>query len=104
MALNDVQGGACKLRYFVDGNAALDATSGVITVGFESHRKVARELLDYQLEAAKNLRAVIPETDEQAMRITLLQLLCDKYEPLLANPDATLEELEAAIGEFTRVM
>ena len=102
--LNNVQGGKCKLRYFVDGNAALNTSSGVVTVGFESHRKVARELLDYQLKKAKLLRATVPETKEQAMLVTLLQLLCDKYEPLLVIPDATLEELEDASDELARIM
>ena len=102
--LNDVNCGACRLRYFASADAALDTSSGVVTVGFESHRKVARELLDYQLKKAKLLRATVPETKEQAMLVTLLQLLCDKYELLLANPDAALEELEAAQEELARIM
>ena len=102
--LNDVNCGACRLRYFASADAALDATAGVVTVGFESHRKVARELLDYQLKKAKLLREIVPETREQAMLVTLLQLLCDKYEPLLANPDAALEELEVAQEELARIM
>ena len=102
--LNDVNCGACRLRYFASADAALDTSSGVVTVGFESHRKVARELLDYQLKKAKLLRATVPETKEQAMLVTLLQLLCDKYELLLANPDAAWEELEAAQEELARIM
>ena len=102
--LNDVNCGACRLRYFASADAALDATAGVVTLGFESHRKVARELLDYQLKKAKLLREIVPETREQAMLVTLLQLLCDKYEPLLANPDAALEELEVAQEELARIM
>lgn len=102
--LNDVQGGACKLRYFVAGDAALDATSGVVTLGFVSYKKMARDLLDYQFSKAKMLRDMKVGTNEEAMLVTLLQLMCDKYEPLLDNPNATLEELEAANGEFARVM
>ena len=102
--LNDVQGGACKLRYFVDGNSALDASSGVVTLGFVSYKKMARDLLDYQFSKAKMLRDMKVGTNEEAMLVTLLQLMCDKYESLLDNPNATLEELEAANGEFARVM
>ena len=103
-ALNDVLGGACQLRYFAENGAALDATSGVVTLGFVSHRKVAKDVLDYKLKKARFMSGANVETKEQAVHLTLLQLLCDKYEPLLANPDATVVELETACKEIDRFL
>ena len=89
---------------YVEGNAALDATSGVVTLGFVSQKKMARYMLDCRLKKVESLNDVALETKEQAVHLTLLQLLCDKYEPLLANPDATVNELETACKEIDRFL
>jgi hypothetical protein len=102
--LNNAQGNACRMRYYVEGNAALDATSGVVTLGFVSQKKMARYMLDCRLKKVESLNDVALETKEQAVHLTLLQLLCDKYEPLLANPDATVNELETACKEIDRFL
>ena len=102
--LNDVHGNACQLRYFVEGGTALDGTSGVVTMGFVSQRKMAKYMLDCRLKKVKSLDDVAIGTKEQAVHVTLLQLLCDKYEPLLANPDATVKELETACDEIDRLL
>jgi hypothetical protein len=92
------------LRYFVEGGTALDGTSGIVTMGFVSQRKMAKYMLDCRLKKVKSLDDVAVGTKEQAVHVTLLQLLCDKYEPLLANPDATVKELETACEEIDRLL
>lgn len=102
--LNDVIGGECRLRYFVDGNGALNASNGVVTLGFVSQKKMAEMMLANLLQEAHNLCDANAETDEQAVLIAMLQLMCDKYEELLATQNAPLEELEEACDALAKVI
>ena len=102
--LNDVIGGECRLRYFVDGNGALNSSNGVVTLGFVSQKKMAEMMLANLLQEAHNLCDANAETDEQAVLIAMLQLMCDKYEELLATQNAPLEELEEACDALAKVI
>ena len=98
--LNDVPGGNCKLRYFVKRNEALNTSSGALTLKLQSHDVV----LDSLLKQVRPLCDVKAGTKEQVMLVALLRLMCDKYEAMLADPNTTVEEFEAACDELVKVV
>lgn len=98
--LDDVPSGKYKLRYFVERNAALGASNGILTLELKSHEVV----LDSLLKQLRPLCDVKAGTKEQAVLGALLRLLCDKYEAMLADPNTTVEEFEAACDELLKVV
>ena len=88
------------MRYFVERNAALGASNGILTLELKSHEVV----LDSLLKQVRPLCDVKSGTKEQAVLGALLRLLCDKYEAMLADPNTTVEEFEAACDELLKVV
>ena len=98
--LENVPVGKHTIRYFVDGGCGSATSSGTITLGLVSQKRVLASLL----EEAKHQCEMYMATKEQAMSAALLKLLCDKYEKLLDDPDATDADLHGACAELAKVI
>lgn len=107
--LSGVPAGNAVLGYYIRGGETATAPEGTLTLSYSSRLRITTGRLRALLDEAKEMAAAeLPASGgierEDAMYATLLGLLCDRYETLLASPSATVGELESACDEMCKVM
>lgn len=106
--LAGVPAGKAQLKYYIKDDAYSAESAVMLTLCYNSQLKIVSERLRILLDEAKLLAMATEQSGdverEDAMFMTMINLLRDKYEVLLSNPSVTVQELEAACLEMEKVM